>query len=231
MSEPLGSNARLMVRDLVKSYPSTSGTLEVLQGLSFEIFAGEFVAIVGESGCGKSTLLQILGTLDRADSGEVRLESISLLNISPQQQAEVRNQKIGFVYQAHHLIPELSAIENVMLPLLIQGLSEKEASPHATTLLQRLRLGDRLHHLPAKLSGGEAQRVAVARALISKPLLLLADEPTGNLDEATAAQVFDEMRSLCHQEQAAVVMVTHSMSLAKSCDRMFHLQGGHLRIL
>jgi len=218
----------LSVRNLHKSYASPAGDLHVLQGASFDLCEGEFLAIVGESGSGKSTLLQLLGTLDEADSGDVLLDGSPLFGLTPNQQAKVRNASIGFIYQAHHLIPELSALENVMLPLNVRGASAGEAGQRAEELLERMRLSDRRHHVPAKLSGGEAQRVAVARALAGKPRLLLADEPTGNLDESTAQSVFELLQKLCREERAAVMMVTHSQALAARCDRTLHLENGLL---
>lgn len=223
-SQPL-----LSVQGLHKHYASPAGDLHVLQGVSFMLSEGEFLAVVGESGSGKSTLLQLLGTLDSPDAGEAWLDGESLFGLNQNRQAAVRNQAIGFVYQAHHLIPELTALENVMLPLHVGGVSGPDAVRRATDLLERMKLGDRLHHVPAKLSGGEAQRVAVARALVGKPRLLLADEPTGNLDEATAQNVFDALQQLCREECAAVVMVTHSSALAASCDRTIRLISGTLQ--
>ncbi len=217
----------LSVQNIHKQYASSpAGSLHVLQGASFTLDEGEFLAIVGESGSGKSTLLQLLGTLDNPDQGEVWLDGKPLFGLNQNQQAMLRNRSIGFVYQAHHLIPELTALENVMLPLHVRGVSGIEAARRATDLLERMKLGDRLHHVPAKLSGGEAQRVAVARALVGKPRLLLADEPTGNLDELTARSVFDLLQQLCSEECAAVVMVTHSSALAASCDRTIRLANG-----
>jgi len=173
-------------------------------------------------------MLQILGTLDQPDAGELWLDGESLLGLDGSRQAQLRNRKIGFVYQAHHLIPELTALENVMLPLLVQGKSTKQAAERAGDLLGRLNLHDRLEHVPARLSGGEAQRVAVARALATSPRLLLADEPTGNLDEITAMEVFNMLRQLCREEHAAVLMVTHSKALARACDRQLRLHAGKL---
>lgn len=200
----------------------------MLQGVSFTLEEGEFLAVVGESGSGKSTLLQLLGTLDHPDQGEAFLDGQPLFGLSQNRQASIRNELIGFVYQAHHLIPELTALENVMLPLQVRGVAEAEAVERASKLLMRMKLGERLDHVPAKLSGGEAQRVAVARALVGQPRLLLADEPTGNLDEATAQGVFETLRQLCREENAAVVMVTHSSVLAASCDRTIRLANGSL---
>lgn len=222
------SSAMLRVAGLHKSFSAPAGRLHILQGIDFELHQGEFLAIVGESGSGKSTLLQVVGTLEPADAGEAWLDEQPLIGLNAAAQARVRNGMIGFVYQAHHLIPELTALENVMLPLLVKGLSVAEAAERSRELLERLHMGERLQHIPARLSGGEAQRVAVARALATRPRLLLADEPTGNLDEATAADVFDALRQLCREESAAVVMVTHSQPLAQACDRLLCLHGGRL---
>ena len=225
---PVDSQPLLSVQDVHKHYASPAGDLHVLQGVSFTLTEGEFLAVVGESGSGKSTLLQLLGTLDHPDEGEALLDGKPLFGLSQSRQAMIRNESIGFVYQAHHLIPELTALENVMLPLQVRGVSEADAQQRAIALLERMKLGERLHHVPAKLSGGEAQRVAVARALVGEPRLLLADEPTGNLDEETAQGVFDTLQKLCREERAAVVMVTHSQSLAALCDRTIRLAKGSL---
>jgi len=218
----------LKIQGVHKRYASPTGDLHVLQGLSFTLDAGEFLAVVGESGSGKSTLLQVVGTLDQPDQGEVWLDGAPLFGLSQARQAKLRNESVGFVYQAHHLIPELSALENVMLPLLIRGIGEQDATLRAMELLERMGLKERADHVPAKLSGGEAQRVAVARALVGKPRLLLADEPTGNLDESTAQGVFEALQRLCREENAAVMMVTHSAALAACCDRTVRLTNGKL---
>ncbi|ATX79800.1 lipoprotein-releasing system ATP-binding protein [Mariprofundus aestuarium] len=216
------------VTGLCKGFDAPAGRLEILKGLEFSLNEGEFLAVVGASGSGKSTMLQILGTLESPDQGEIFLEGESLLGLGESAQAEVRNRKIGFVYQAHHLIPELTALENVALPLLVQGMSVSDAQARGMELLERLMLGGRAQHVPARLSGGEAQRVAVARGLAARPRLILADEPTGNLDEQSAQEVFDLLQQLCREERASVVMVTHSKSLAKACDRMLSLHDGVL---
>ena len=218
----------LRVTGLSKSYHNASGTLDILKDVDFTLHRGEFLAVVGESGSGKSTLLQILGTLDDPDEGHACLAGEDIFTLNQNERARLRNRSIGFVYQAHHLIPELSALENVMLPLLVGGESKHQAEKVSADLLERLGLKDRLSHVPAKLSGGEAQRVAVARALVAKPSLLLVDEPTGNLDEATAQSVFQAMQLLCQQEATAVIMVTHSMTLAGQVDRILCLKQGQL---
>jgi len=221
----------LIVSQIHKSYNVPEGKLKILQDISFELEPGVFMAIVGESGSGKSTLLQILGSLDHPDSGEVSLNGHLLQNLNEQQLAQLRNQHIGFVYQSHHLIAELSAIENVMLPLLIQGKSETYARKQAKILLDELGLADRESHSPAHLSGGEAQRVAVARAIINKPSLILADEPTGNLDESTAHTVFSLIRDVCQKHMISVIMVTHSQSFANACDKVYELENHELTLL
>jgi len=218
----------LRVEHLAKSFAAPSGMLTVLRDVCFSLVAGEFLAVVGESGSGKSTMLQTIGTLEKADGGTVMLDGEKIFTLSASRQAWLRNRKIGFVYQAHHLIPELTALENVMLPLLVRGDEPVKARSRAVDLLQRLHLDARMAHIPARLSGGEAQRVAVARAVATAPKLVLADEPTGNLDEDTAAEVFELFREICRNESASVVMVTHSMALAARCDRLLRLQHGVL---
>jgi lipoprotein-releasing system ATP-binding protein len=218
----------LSVSNLHRYFAAAAGRLHILQGIEFDVNEGEFLAVVGESGSGKSTMLQILGTLEAPDEGEVRLDGELIHGLGASREARLRNEKIGFVYQAHHLIPELTALENVTLPLLVQGMDTIEAEQRGMDLLERLNMSDRAGHVPGKLSGGEAQRVAVARSLSTKPRLLLADEPTGNLDERTAQEVFELLRFLCREEHAAVVMVTHSKALAKACDRVLRLHDGQL---
>ncbi len=212
------------VHDLNKSFPTPQGKLDVLKDVNLDVYQGDFIAIIGESGSGKSTLLQILGTLDQADSGELLLDNIKIQHLHENKLAQLRSQYIGFIYQSHHLIPELTALENVMLPLLIQGKSKGYAQEQAAQLLTELGLSERVQHPPAHLSGGEAQRVAVARAVITKPKLILADEPTGNLDETTASTVFSMMRDLCKSQNVAVIMVTHSQSFANACDKVYALK-------
>ncbi|NWF35854.1 ABC transporter ATP-binding protein [Mariprofundus sp. KV] len=224
----MSEQALFEVNGLVKGFDAPAGRLDILKGLQFSLNEGEFLAVVGESGSGKSTMLQILGTLESPDAGEISLQGQSLLNLKEAEQASVRNRKIGFVYQAHHLIPELTALENVCLPLQVQGMDIAKAKLRGMALLERLNIGARASHVPAKLSGGEAQRVAVARALAASPCLILADEPTGNLDEHSAQEVFDLLQQLCRQERAAVIMVTHSKALARACDRTLLLTDGHL---
>jgi len=228
LENSISDTTLLGVSGLYKSFDSPAGSINVLNGITLDVMSREFVAVVGQSGSGKSTLLHVLGTLEPADQGEVILEGESLFSLSQKQTAMVRNRKIGFVYQAHHLIPELDALENVMMPLLVRGQRRKDAELRSMDLLERLGLRERAGHRPGKLSGGEAQRVAVARSLVGHPNLLLADEPTGNLDEHTAGEVFAAMQQLCREENAAVIMVTHSHDLACACDRVLHLHEGML---
>lgn len=228
MSQNASDASLLEVSGLYKSFASPAGAIKVLIGVDLHVAQCEFVAVVGQSGSGKSTLLHVLGTLEPADQGEVWLEGEPLFVLSSRQMAHIRNEKIGFVYQSHHLIPELNALENVMLPLLVRGENRKDARLRSMDLLERLGLANRAEHRPGKLSGGEAQRVAVARSLVGDPCLLLVDEPTGNLDEHTAGGVFNAMQRLCREENAAVIMVTHSSSLAQTCDRVLHLHEGKL---
>ena len=199
------------------------GSVEVLRGLDLELSKGQLVTIVGPSGCGKSTLLHILGTLDQADQGVVELEGVNLSMLNGRRLANFRNQKIGFVFQFHHLLPEFTALENVSIPGWIAGRKKSEVKKAAADLLEKLGLKDRLTHKPGELSGGEQQRVAVARALINQPSIVLADEPTGNLDAANAAQVFDLLMTHVHAQSAALVLVTHDQRLADRCDRVIGL--------
>ncbi|MFQ5355950.1 MAG: ABC transporter ATP-binding protein [Mariprofundaceae bacterium] len=219
----------LQARSIYKNFKSPAGSIEVLRGIEFELSRGELLAVMGESGSGKSTLLHVLGALELPDSGSAILDGLSLFELSAEKISTVRNSGIGFVYQAHHLIPELDACENVMLPLMVGGKSRQQALPIALSMLKRLGLEHRASHRPARLSGGEAQRVSVARAMINSPKLLLADEPTGNLDEYTAMEVFSVIKQLCHEENASVVMVTHSLALAQHCDRILQLHAGLLQ--
>ncbi|MBD5552895.1 MAG: ABC transporter ATP-binding protein [Desulfovibrio sp.] len=202
--------------------------LEIFHDLNLEIRAGEALGIVGASGSGKSTLLHLLGCLDRPTSGEVFFEGQSLAAMNVDQQAQFRNRSLGFVFQFHHLLPEFSAVENVALPGLIAGKSMADMLPQATSLLERVGMGERLASRPATLSGGERQRAAMARALILKPKVILADEPTGNLDEQTGAQVGRLMLELNRELGMTLVVVTHNQELAAGMDRVLELRGGSL---
>ena len=222
-AEPL-----LVARDLVKSYTTPAGELSVLCGVDLELAVGEMVAIVGASGVGKSTLLHVLGTLDRPDAGTLTVAGENVLALSEARQCAFRNRTLGFVFQFHHLLPEFSALENVSMPLLLARRPMAEARERARQLLEQVGLGARLEHKPGMLSGGEQQRVALARALVSSPRLLLADEPTGDLDRATGARLHELLRSLARALSLSVVVVTHNQELAQQCDRVLRLSGGRL---
>lgn len=202
------------------------GSVEVLRGLDLELNKGQLATIVGPSGCGKSTLLQILGTLDRSDQGVVELDGVDLASLSGTALANFRNQKIGFVFQFHHLLPEFTAIENVSIPAWIAGKKRSEVKKAASELLERLGLKDRLTHKPGELSGGEQQRVAVARALINQPSIVLADEPTGNLDGAHANELHSLFHSLKKELGQTFMIVTHNDELAAQSDRILTMRDG-----
>ncbi len=202
------------------------GSLEVLKGVSFSAQKGEVVSIVGASGAGKTTLLQILGTLSRPDSGALEIDGKDVLKMDEKQLSAFRCRKIGFVFQAHHLLPEFSALENVMMPALIAGRKTSEAKQAALDLLERVGLSDRADHKPSQLSGGEQQRTAIARALINKPAVLLADEPTGNLDSATKQEIHKLLFSLRESLGQTIILVTHDPQLAALCDRSLEMRDG-----
>ena len=202
------------------------GSLEVLKGVSFSAQKGEVVSIVGASGAGKTTLLQILGTLSRPDSGTLEIDGKNVLTMDEKQLAAFRCRKIGFVFQAHHLLPEFSALENVMMPSLIAGHKTSEAKQQALELLSLVGLSDRADHKPSQLSGGEQQRTAIARALINKPAVLLADEPTGNLDSATKQEIHKLLFSLRESLGQTIIIVTHDPQLAALCDRSLEMRDG-----
>ncbi len=223
---PLPPTFAIMLKasHITKSY----GKLQVLKGVGIELAAGEVVALVGSSGAGKSTLLQIIGTLDMADGGEVLFEGNNILAFSERQQSHFRNQSLGFVFQFHHLLPEFSAVENVCMPALIAKQSLKEVEPRAQQLLTRLGLKDRFHHKPTELSGGEQQRVSVARALINGPKLILADEPTGNLDTQNSDDLYRLIFDLAHSTGVGFLIATHNMALADRADRTVRIQDGYI---
>ena len=216
--------------NLHKTYTLPHKRVEVLKGASLRVDGGERVAIVGRSGAGKSTLLHVLGGLDRPDSGEVRVNGRSLYGLSPRARTALRASQIGFVFQSYHLLPEMDVTENVMLPAMtgVRRLSRAQMRDRALGLLDEVGLSDRVTHTPLELSGGEQQRVALARALVNEPALILADEPTGNLDRMTGAQIMELLFGLSCSRELAVVMVTHSAETAALCDRVFELQGGVL---
>ena len=220
--------AFITVRGLNKYYSVTGKRLHVLRDLDLTVEKGEMVAIMGASGVGKSTLLHVLGGLDSIDSGGVRVGEHEIATMDDAARVAFRNRHIGFVFQFHHLLPEFSAIENAMMPLRIARQSAADARPKAEALLTRVGLGDRLDHRPGMLSGGEQQRVAVSRALVMQPSLLLADEPTGDLDEATADALHDLLRSMHTEFGLTAIMATHNPRLAAQCDRTLRLEGGRL---
>ncbi|MBP1603519.1 MAG: lolD 3 [Acidobacteria bacterium] len=220
--------AFLTVSDLRKSYTVAGARLSVLRGLSLSVEAGEMVAVVGASGVGKSTLLHLLGGLDHADTGEIHIGDVALHRLRDREIVAFRNRHVGFVFQFHHLLPEFDAIENAEMPLRIARLPLDQARGRARTLLERVGLAERLAHRPAMMSGGEQQRVAIARALVTRPSLLLADEPTGDLDEQTADALHRLIREMHGEHGLTSVIATHNLRLAGVCDRVLRLADGVL---
>ncbi|WP_114240015.1 lipoprotein-releasing ABC transporter ATP-binding protein LolD [Dyella sp. C9] len=218
----------LRASHIAKTYEEGDLKTDVLSDVSFTLKRGETLAIVGASGSGKSTLLHIIGGLDTLTRGEVEVEGKNLSRLSDADRGRVRNRSMGFIYQFHHLLPEFTALENVCMPLLIRGVAIAEAERQASALLARVGLEKRLHHKPAELSGGERQRCAVARALVTRPAVVLGDEPTGNLDEGNAAQVYDLMLELNREIGTSFILVTHDSSLASRMDRILELHNGVL---
>lgn len=220
------SDVTLNVENLHRTYTQADNELHVLHGVSFNVKAGEMVALMGQSGSGKSTLLQCVGLLDTPTSGQISIANQRADGLSEGNRTKLRRETIGFVYQAHHLLPEFSALENVVLPMMIAGQSKKAARERATKMLEALGLSARTEHRPARLSGGEQQRVAIARALANRPKLLLADEPTGNLDPETAESVFKMLEVLVRKTGVAMLMATHNPELAARMDRTLRLDKG-----
>ena len=218
----------LHLQDLQRSYAQGSRVIEVLKGATASLYAGETVALLGPSGAGKSTLLHIAGLLERPDGGAVVINGVDCVKLGDIERTRMRRSEIGFVYQFHHLLPEFSALENIVLPQLILGLSRAEAEERASQLLDSLGIAERADHRPAQLSGGEQQRVAIARAVANGPRLLLADEPTGNLDPPTAERVFEQLLSLVRQSGVAALIATHNLELAARMDRTLRLKEGLL---
>jgi lipoprotein-releasing system ATP-binding protein len=223
MSEPV-----LSLRGVTRTYVTDAGQLPVLKGVDLDVMPGEIVGLIGPSGSGKSSLLHAAGLLERPDGGTVTVAGQDCTKLGDRPRTRMRLGTIGFVYQFHHLLPEFSAIENVAMPAMIAGKSRPVAGERAEALLSRLGLAERLHHQPGQLSGGEQQRVAIARALTNAPRLLLADEPTGNLDPDTAASVFQALYDLARDTGVAALIATHNMELARYMDRVFALKDGHL---
>jgi len=218
----------ISAREVSKSFNSSRAKIEILKGVDLDLYAGQTLAIVGPSGIGKSTLLHILGTLDRPDSGRLLYHDKDVLNLDDDRLARIRNESVGFVFQFHHLLAEFSAIENAMMPLLISGRRKAAALEAAERILVRVGLKDRLHHRVGKLSGGEQQRVALARALVLNPMALLADEPTGNLDQRNSQQVHELLMELNAELGMIMVVVTHNLSLAALMQRRVTIQDGKL---
>jgi len=220
----------LKAENLYKTYTLPHKKVQVLKGATLEVSAGERVAIVGRSGAGKSTLLHVLGGLDKPDAGKVTVIGRSLYDLSSRQRTALRAEKIGFVFQSYHLLPEMDVTENVMLPAMtgVRKITKAQMRKRAQELLEQVGLKERMNHTPLELSGGEQQRVALARALMNEPMLILADEPTGNLDRLTGAQIMDMLLGLSKSGEMSVIMVTHSADTAATCDRVFELKDGVL---
>jgi len=216
----------IRANNVTRTFPTPAGELRVLRGIDMHVRAGEFVSVMGASGAGKSTLLHILGTLDTPTSGELRIDGQDTLSFSEAELTSFRNSTVGFVFQFHHLLPEFTALENTMMPALISGMVRQEAEEKGGKLLRDLGLAQRLEHRPGELSGGEQQRVAVARALVMNPKVVLADEPTGNLDTSTGNELFGLLRDINRKQGTTFLMVTHNNALSSQCDRVITMADG-----
>lgn len=229
MNQSARDQPLLVVKGLTKTYPDAGGgKVSVLSNISLTLTRGTSAAIVGPSGCGKTTLLNVIGTLDTPTAGTITIAGRDIGQLNEKQRADVRARQIGFVFQEHHLLPQCSALENVLIPTLARGIDRKDSVQRATELLKRVGLADRLHHRPDAISGGQRQRVAIVRALINRPTLLLVDEPTGALDSKTADHIMDLLIELNQAEQTAMLMVTHAQSLADRLDKTLRLDQGRL---
>jgi lipoprotein-releasing system ATP-binding protein len=228
MNEPSPAGSVLEIRGLERRYVTGAGELTVLRGVDLAVRPGEIVGLIGPSGSGKSSLLHAAGLLEHPNAGRITIEGRDCSDLPDRERTRIRLSTIGFVYQFHHLLPEFSALDNVALPLMIAGRSRAAAHARAAELLAELGLAERAHHQPAQMSGGEQQRVAVARALANSPRLLLADEPTGNLDPHTSAAVFENLYQLARRTGVAALVATHNLELARHMDRVFALRDGHL---
>ena len=222
------SNVIFDCLNISKTYTDGNASVDVLKGINFTINRGDLIAIVGPSGSGKSTLLHLLGGLDKPTEGQILMQDVNWQTLHEKRRCELRNQRLGFIYQFHHLLPEFSAMENIAMPLLLGQVSPASAKDRALSILDKVGLSHRATHKPAQLSGGERQRVAIARALVHQPLCVLADEPTGNLDNATATKVFELMLDLNKHFNTALVIVTHDQQLAARMDKTFTIQDGVL---
>lgn len=218
----------LEIKNLKKSFTQANHKIEVIKEANIAVNSGELVALVGPSGSGKTTMLQIVGLLDIPDAGEIHINNINASQANDNLRTKIRKENIGFVYQSHHLLPEFSALENVALPLLIQNMSKKDAFNKAEEILTQVNLADRLTHRPSQLSGGQQQRVAIARAIVTKPSLILADEPTGNLDTEMSDKIFEILKDLTKSNNIGSLVVTHNMDLAKKADRIITINNGFL---
>lgn len=228
MSREDMNNERFMVlSDVTKVYPMGEAQVQALRGVSLEIKAGEFIAVLGPSGSGKSTVMHILGCLDTPTAGTYHLDGVAIQSLSPNELAEIRNRKIGFVFQSFHLLPRATACENVELPMVFAGINATDRKARAEPVLEQVGLRDRIQHLPNELSGGERQRVAIARALVNKPSIILADEPTGNLDSRSGTEILAIFEDL-HAEGRTVILVTHDETIAQRAHRVIHIFDGKI---